>query len=87
MCSMINKEENNELNPNKEEGNQRIYKQIKAFGVNNGDKRINLRISSDLHTKAKLISVLKKTTMNQYLENLIQEAISKDEHLIKNLFR
>ncbi|MCD6464120.1 hypothetical protein J7L02_01180 [Candidatus Woesearchaeota archaeon] len=48
-------------------------------------KRVNLKLPSDLHRKAKLISVVKQVTLNQYLESLIQEAIARDETIIKQL--
>ncbi len=37
--------------------------------------------------KAKLISVLDQTTLNEYLANIIEKAISKDEHKIKDLLK
>jgi hypothetical protein len=48
-------------------------------------KKINVSISEEAHTKAKVISVLKGITMNEYYENAINEAILKDKSLLEKL--
>ena len=48
-------------------------------------KRINITISEEAHTKAKVISVLKGITLNEYYETAISEAILKDKNLLEKL--
>ncbi len=54
----------------------------------NKTKRVNIQLSDDTHTKAKVIAVLKDMTLNEYLDKAIREAIEKDQSVlgkIKNL--
>ena len=46
-------------------------------------KRVNIALKEEIHTKAKVISVLKNITLNDYFEKAIERAIEKDKHLIK----
>ncbi|MBN2881817.1 hypothetical protein JXM83_07245 [Candidatus Woesearchaeota archaeon] len=48
-------------------------------------KKVNIAISLKTHTRAKLISVLKNTTLNDFLAKAIEDAVEKDKELIKNL--
>lgn len=48
-------------------------------------KRVNIGISEDAHTKAKVISVLKGITLNEYFEKAIEDAILKDKTLLEKL--
>jgi predicted HicB family RNase H-like nuclease len=48
-------------------------------------KRINISVSEETHTKAKVISVLKGITLNEYYETAINEALSKDKTLLEKL--
>ena len=48
-------------------------------------KRVNISISEEAHTKAKVISVLKGITLNEYFENAIDEAVAKDKQLLDKL--
>lgn len=48
-------------------------------------KRVNVNISDEAHTKAKVISVLKGITLNDYFEKAIEEAILKDKNLLEKL--
>ena len=48
-------------------------------------KRVNIQISEESHTKAKVISVLKGITLNEYFEKAIDEAILKDKTLLEKL--
>ncbi|MBR9677103.1 hypothetical protein GOV04_03110 [Candidatus Woesearchaeota archaeon] len=48
-------------------------------------KRVNIKLAGKLHTKAKVISVLKGITLNDYFEKAIEEHIKKDQKLIDNL--
>jgi predicted HicB family RNase H-like nuclease len=51
-------------------------------------KRVNIQLSDETHTKAKVIAVLKDMTLNEYLDKAIRDAIEKDQSVlgkIKNL--
>jgi len=48
-------------------------------------KRVNISIKEDTHVKAKIISALTKTTLSEYLEKAVEEAIEKDKELIKGM--
>ena len=45
-------------------------------------KRVNIAIIEDIHTKAKIIAVLKGLTLNEYLEQAIEKAIEKDKKVL-----
>lgn len=42
-------------------------------------KRVNIALKGELHTKVKVIAVLKGLTMNEYLEKAIEKALKKDK--------
>ena len=46
-------------------------------------KRVNIGLSDDVHTQAKLIAVLKKTPLGKYMESAIAEAVKKDKKLLE----
>ena len=48
-------------------------------------KRVNIELNLETHTHAKLISILKQITLNDYLKDAVEKAIQKDYPLIKNL--
>ena len=48
-------------------------------------KRVNIQLSEELHTRAKLISVLRKTTLNDYLAEAIAKALEKDQGILNGL--
>ena len=48
-------------------------------------KRVNIKLSDEAHTKAKIIAVLKDTTLNDYLEQAIQDALGKDKHILQKI--
>ncbi|MBR9676210.1 hypothetical protein GOV05_04325 [Candidatus Woesearchaeota archaeon] len=48
-------------------------------------KRVNIKLSEDSHTKAKVISILQGITLNEYFESAIGEAIKKDKKLLEAL--
>ncbi|GIU69981.1 MAG: hypothetical protein KatS3mg002_1217 [Candidatus Woesearchaeota archaeon] len=51
-------------------------------------KRVNIILSEETHTKAKVIAVLKDMTLNEYLDRAIREALERDQNIlgrIKNL--
>ena len=48
-------------------------------------KRVNIQLKELVHTQAKVISVLKDITLNEYFEKAIEEAIEKDKHILEKL--
>ena len=48
-------------------------------------KRVNLKLSEELHTKAKIIAVLKDQTLNDYIEQALREAVEKDKEILKKV--
>ena len=48
-------------------------------------KKVHIQIPEKVHTKAKVISVLKDTTLNEYFERAIAEAIKKDREVLDKL--
>ncbi len=48
-------------------------------------KRVNIGLADKTHTQAKLISILKGTTLNEYLRIAVEEAIKKDKDLIRKM--
>jgi predicted HicB family RNase H-like nuclease len=48
-------------------------------------KRVNIELSEEIHTKAKVIAVLTNTTLNDFFERAIKEAIEKDKHILEKL--
>ena len=45
-------------------------------------KRVNIELKEDVHTKAKVIAVLKGLTLNKYLEKAIEKALEKDKKVL-----
>ncbi len=45
-------------------------------------KRVNIALKDDVHTKAKVIAVLKGLTLNEYLEKAIEKALEKDKKVL-----
>jgi hypothetical protein len=50
-------------------------------------KRVNIALKLDTHTQAKLICVLKNTTLNEYFKEAIEKAVEKDKDLVDALFK
>ena len=48
-------------------------------------KRVNIQISTDTHTQAKILAVLKGKILNDYLAEAVQEHVKKDAGLLKQL--
>ena len=48
-------------------------------------KRVNIALDEDIHTKAKVIAVLTNTTLNDYFEKAIAEAIKKDKAILEKI--
>ncbi len=52
-----------------------------------GEQRVNIRLDEDLHTKAKVISTIKDTTLNAYLEEAIAEKLERDDDVLDQIPR
>ena len=48
-------------------------------------KRVNIFLKDEVHTKAKIISVLKDETLNDYLAQAIEDALRKDKTLLERI--
>ena len=48
-------------------------------------KRVNIILKDDVHTKAKLVSVLKGTTLNSYIEQAIIDALGREKDLLEKI--
>ncbi len=51
------------------------------------EKRINLKLSEQLHRQVKLIAILKGITINEYIEQAIEKSVKKDKSLIDSLIK
>jgi len=48
-------------------------------------KRVNIQLEDDIHTKAKIIAVLKGVTLNDYLAKTVTEAVQRDKKVLENV--
>jgi predicted HicB family RNase H-like nuclease len=48
-------------------------------------KRVNILLDEDIHLKAKVISVLKNITLNEFFEKAIDEAVEKEKHILDKM--
>ncbi len=48
-------------------------------------KRVNIPIKDEIHVKAKIISAITNTTLSDYLQKAIEDAIEKDKEIIKGI--
>lgn len=48
-------------------------------------KRFNIILKDDVHIRAKLIAVLKGTTLNSYIEQAIVDALAKEKEVLSKL--
>ena len=48
-------------------------------------KKVNIGLKEKTHRQAKVISVLKGVSLNEYVEEALEGAIEKDRHLLKDL--
>ena len=48
-------------------------------------KRVNIWLSDDIHTAAKVISVLQDITLNEYFQKAIEDAIKKDKSILDRI--
>jgi len=48
-------------------------------------KRVNIQLSVNAHTQAKILAVLQGKTLNDYLAAAVEQRVKKDEGLLKQL--
>ena len=48
-------------------------------------KRVNIDLRKELHSQAKIISILKNIPLNKYLEICIERALQDDKMLLQEL--
>ena len=48
-------------------------------------KRVNIGLKKDVHTRAKVIAVIKGITLNEYLVGLVEKAVEGDKKLLERL--
>jgi predicted HicB family RNase H-like nuclease len=48
-------------------------------------KKINIGINADLHTKAKIICVLKGITLNDYVARALEKELEKDKSVLDKI--
>jgi predicted HicB family RNase H-like nuclease len=48
-------------------------------------KRVNIQLEDDVHTKAKVIAVLRDMTLNEYLSKAIKDAVEKDQSVLNKI--
>ena len=47
--------------------------------------RVNIYLEDDVHTKAKIVAVLKGVTLNDYLAQAVAEALAKDKDVLAKI--
>ena len=50
-------------------------------------KRVNIFMDKELHAKAKVVAVLKKKSLNRYIEEAILDAVMRDKKLLEKLIK
>jgi len=50
-------------------------------------KQLNVRLDEEIHTKAKIVAILKGKTLNDYIEEAIVNALKKDESISNKMKR
>jgi hypothetical protein len=48
-------------------------------------RRVNIQLEDDVHTKAKVISVLKDMTLNEYFAKAIKDAVDRDQNILNKI--
>ncbi|MBN4049139.1 hypothetical protein JYT91_00830 [archaeon AH-315-M20] len=48
-------------------------------------KRVNISLKDEIHSQAKIISILKKIPLGKYLESCIKRAIAEDKKILENI--
>ena len=49
------------------------------------EKKVNIALKEDVHSHAKIISVLKKMSMNDYLAECIEKSMKDDMKILESL--
>ena len=49
------------------------------------DKKVNIPLSEESHTRAKIISTIKKIKLKDYLREIVESAVKKDEEVIRRM--
>jgi hypothetical protein len=55
--------------------------------TSNDMKRVNVQVPDEIHTRAKVIAVLKGVTLNEDLEAAIRQTVEHDQGVFENLKR
>ncbi len=50
-------------------------------------KKVNIGLKEKTHMQAKIISVVKGVSLNEYIQEALEKAIEKDKDIIKDLGR
>ena len=45
-------------------------------------KRVNIDLRKEIHSQAKIVSILKNISLNKYLEDCIEKVLQEDEDLL-----
>ena len=48
-------------------------------------KRVNIKLEDKTHMLVKIIASMKDLTLNEYLEQAVEESLEKDKELLKKL--
>ncbi|MEK6852543.1 MAG: hypothetical protein AABX59_01560 [Nanoarchaeota archaeon] len=48
-------------------------------------RKVNIPLSEEVHTKAKIISALKRVTLSEYFQKAVEEAVKKDKKILEGL--
>ena len=48
-------------------------------------KRVNIGLKDNIHSKAKIISILKNVSLSQYIESCIEKKITDDQQVLEKL--
>ncbi|MFH1182239.1 MAG: hypothetical protein V1702_04730 [Candidatus Woesearchaeota archaeon] len=49
------------------------------------EKRVNIGLNEAIHTQAKLIAVLTRVNLEDYLKKAIEDAVKKDKKLLEEV--
>jgi hypothetical protein len=52
-----------------------------------GRKRVNIGLEEAVHTQAKLIAVLTKVNLEDYLKKAVEDAVKRDKKLLEEVAR
>ncbi len=48
-------------------------------------KRVNVQVPDDIHTRAKVVAVLKGITLSDYLEQAVRDALDRDKSVLETM--